>query len=187
MLLKDDVLKAKEIYLNNNEILIPMESRNVGYRFTKETLSWEPTKRWCSWKVHYKQISGEDALKLIKKWKIKKYNENKKLNLAIEFATKKHNGQLRKGTLISYIVHPLEVMQILYSMRADTNLMIAGILHDTLEDTNTTPEEIKKLFGKDVLNLVESNSEDKSKTWCERKTHTIKELSHANERIKKLF
>jgi len=56
---------------------------------------------------------------------------------AIIFATKKHEGQKRKGTDIPYIVHPMEVMQILTAMDCSQNVIIAGILHDTLEDTDT--------------------------------------------------
>ena len=53
------------------------------------------------------------------------------------------------------------------------NVIIAGILHDTLEDTDTTPEEIKELFGEEILATVQTESEDKSKTWKERKQHTV--------------
>lgn len=99
--------------------------------------------------------------------------ENLKIHNAIIFATMKHKDQKRKGTDIPYIVHPMEVMQILTSMNCETDVIIAGILHDTLEDTNTTPEEIKNNFGDNVLKIVQTESEDKSKTWKERKQHTI--------------
>ena len=188
MLSRDDVLKAKEIYLSkNDELLIPVEDRNVGYRFTKQSLSWEVTKRWYSWKVYCKALSGEEALMLVDSWKNHNDKENRRLNEAIEFAVKKHSGQFRKATAIPYILHPLEVLQILYSMRADINLLIAGVLHDTVEDTDTTLDEIKELFGDDVAMLVASNSEDKSKSWDERKSHTINELLVADERVKMLI
>ena len=103
--------------------------------------------------------------------------ENYLLEKAIHFATSKHAGQLRKGTKVPYIVHPLETMNILRSMNADTNLLIAGLLHDTVEDTDTSIEEIKEVFGTDVAALVGGHSEDKSKTWVERKTYAIKELA----------
>lgn len=95
---------------------------------------------------------------------------------AIIFATLKHEGQKRKGTEIPYIVHPMEVMQILTALNCDENVIIAGILHDTLEDTDATPEEIEKLFGVDILSIVQKESEDKSKTWKERKAATIERL-----------
>ncbi|MBR5507118.1 MAG: bifunctional (p)ppGpp synthetase/guanosine-3',5'-bis(diphosphate) 3'-pyrophosphohydrolase [Clostridia bacterium] len=109
------------------------------------------------------------------------------LNRAIIFATEKHREQVRKGTTIPYILHPLEVLQILYSMRAETNVMIAGVLHDTVEDTDTSLEEIKEIFGEDVATLIASNSEDKSKTWDERKQHTISDLKNADKRVKMLI
>ena len=98
---------------------------------------------------------------------------------AIIFATLKHLKQKRKGTEIPYIVHPMEVMQILTDLDCSENTIIAGILHDTLEDTETTPEEILKEFGEDVLSLVKLESEDKSKTWKERKQETINHLKTA--------
>lgn len=92
---------------------------------------------------------------------------------AIIFATLKHQNQKRKGTEIPYIVHPMEVMQLLSAEDLPEEIIIAGILHDTLEDTDTTPKEIEEKFGKAVLDIVLTESEDKSKTWRERKQHTI--------------
>lgn len=112
--------------------------------------------------------------------------QNQQLEKAIRFATEKHAGQLRKGTMTPYIVHPLETMNILRSMNADTELLIAGLLHDTVEDTDTTAEEIAGLFGDGVAALVGGHSEDKSRTWAERKTHAIEELAKADRRMKML-
>ncbi|MCD7771106.1 MAG: HD domain-containing protein [Oscillospiraceae bacterium] len=112
--------------------------------------------------------------------------ENQKLNEAIIFAVNQHAGQLRKGTTRPYILHPIEVLQILHSMKADTNLMIAGLLHDTVEDTGATVDEIRERFGEDVAILVAAHSEDKSKTWDERKTFAIEELKTADKRLKML-
>lgn len=106
-------------------------------------------------------------------------NNNQLLEKAICFAVKRHSGATRKGTNLPYIIHPLESMQILAAVGADINLMIAGVLHDTVEDTNTTLEEIEELFGTDVAELVASNSEDKTKSWDERKAHTIEYLKTA--------
>ena len=110
----------------------------------------------------------------------------KPLEQAIRFASQRHSGQVRKGTDIPYIVHPLEVMTILMGMKADTNLLIAGLLHDTVEDTDTSVEEISELFGQDVADLVGHHSEDKSKSWQERKETAIRELETADRRLKML-
>jgi len=109
-----------------------------------------------------------------------------KMNLiheAIIFATRKHAGQLRKGTDIPYITHPMEVMQILTASGCTEDVIIAGILHDTLEDTKTSPMEILDLFGEKVLKLVAAESEDKSKTWKERKQATIDRLGYAESNV----
>ena len=115
-----------------------------------------------------------------------KENTVEDLNRAIIFATERHAGQARKGTDTPYIVHPLETMLILSNMQADLNVQIAGLLHDTVEDTDTILEEIAALFGDDVASLVGHHSEDKSKSWAERKTTAIMALKQADERIKML-
>ena len=109
--------------------------------------------------------------------------ENTMLNGAIGFALAKHKNGLRKGTKMPYIVHPLEVMHILMLMGADKNLMAAGVLHDTVEDTDATLEEIAVIFGDDVAALVASHTEkDKSLPWKERKEIALEHLKHANKR-----
>ena len=77
-----------------------------------------------------------------------------KIQEAIIFATLAHEGQKRKGTNIPYIVHPMEVMQILTECHCNDDVIIAGILHDTLEDTKTSPADIENKFGLAVLKLV---------------------------------
>ncbi|MBE7711536.1 MAG: bifunctional (p)ppGpp synthetase/guanosine-3',5'-bis(diphosphate) 3'-pyrophosphohydrolase [Cyanobacteria bacterium SIG31] len=76
------------------------------------------------------------------------------LEKAFDFAKKLHDGQFRISEE-PYIIHPMEVVKILIQLRADIHTLMAGFLHDILEDTNTKPEEIKELFGEDVLNLVQ--------------------------------
>lgn len=104
------------------------------------------------------------------------YRHEFKIHKAINFAAKKHKDQLRKGTDIPYISHIMEVMQILIENTDYEDIIIAGILHDTLEDTDTTEEEIEKLFGKEILRIVKSLTEDKKLNWFERKKHTIRHL-----------
>jgi (p)ppGpp synthase/HD superfamily hydrolase len=100
---------------------------------------------------------------------------------AIEFATLAHSGQYRKGTKIPYIVHPLAVGQILIEHGCSVQVVIAGILHDTLEDTRVTIGEINDLFGKEVADLVQAVSEPNRSdyTWENRKAHTINQLKTA--------
>jgi len=101
---------------------------------------------------------------------------NDLLNDAIRFTVDAHAGQLRKGTTLPYIVHPLEALTILGAMNAPTAVMIAGVLHDTVEDTGTSPAQIEERFGSYVAELICALSEDKSLTWDERKAHTIEGL-----------
>lgn len=114
-------------------------------------------------------------------------DENALISKAIAFAIEKHStvpnkdgtlGQKRKGSNLPYIVHPIEVWQILRNNDCSVEVQIAGLLHDTLEDTSATPQEIAEQFGSRILELVQSESEDKSKTWKERKQHTIDALAH---------
>ncbi len=98
---------------------------------------------------------------------------------AIRFAALAHSGQTRKGTDIPYIVHPFEVAQILTAEGAAERVIAAGLLHDTLEDTATTREDILCEFGESVLQLVLGASEDKSLSWEARKQHTIDLLATA--------
>lgn len=102
---------------------------------------------------------------------------------AIIFATKAHQYQVRKGTEIPYISHPMEVMQILTENCCSVDVIIAGILHDTLEDTNVSENNIANLFGQKVLNIVKEETEDKSKTWVERKGNTIKHIKNAAKNV----
>jgi len=86
------------------------------------------------------------------------YNPDSDANLlrrAYAFSNEAHYKQKRKGGA-PYIEHPLAVAAILCNMRMDTNSLAAGLLHDTIEDTDTTVEDIKDLFGDDIAFLVES-------------------------------
>jgi GTP diphosphokinase / guanosine-3',5'-bis(diphosphate) 3'-diphosphatase len=73
---------------------------------------------------------------------------------AFEFARHKHDGQFRKNGE-PYVVHPVQVAEILVRIPADTPTILAAIMHDLLEDTPTTPEEIADQFGEETLRLVE--------------------------------
>ena len=80
--------------------------------------------------------------------------DSERVKRAIEVATKAHEGQLRK-TGEPYIIHPLAVKKILEEWGMDEDTVIAGILHDTVEDTDLTLNDIKKEFGESVAFLVD--------------------------------
>ena len=80
--------------------------------------------------------------------------EKDKIAAAAIYAAKKHGDQKRKSGE-PYIIHPLSVAEILMSFGMDSDTICAGLLHDTLEDTETTREEIERLFGKEVAIMVE--------------------------------
>ena len=94
------------------------------------------------------------------------------------FATEAHAGQMRKGTKRPYIVHPKEVAEIVATMTDDEEIIAAAWLHDTIEDCeNVTGEILQAKFGNRVAAIVIQESEDKSKSWMERKGHTITQLN----------
>ena len=93
------------------------------------------------------------------------------IDKAREFATKAHDGQFRKGTKRPYIVHPIEVGDIVSTMTTDEEVISAAILHDT------------ELFSERVAGMVAQESEDKSRTWMERKSATIEHLRTAPQEV----
>lgn len=98
------------------------------------------------------------------------------ISKAIEFSAKAHDGHFRKGSKIPYITHPFEVAKILgETVDSEENeaLICAGLLHDTVEDTDTSLETIRREFGEAVAELVASDSEDKLLPWEKRKQNTI--------------
>lgn len=88
---------------------------------------------------------------------VQERTENELLNDAIAYASTMHRSGLRKGTTMPYIVHPLEVMHILEVMTGDKHLMAAGVLHDVVEDTDATIEDVYAKFGDDIGTLVEGH------------------------------
>jgi len=102
------------------------------------------------------------------------------LNKAIQEAAVAHGKQKRKGTEIPYITHPFMVAMILRDAGYTEDEVIAGVLHDTLEDTELKPDYIENLFGKDVLDIVVGCTEpDRSLPWDVRKQHTMDYLKTA--------
>lgn len=113
--------------------------------------------------------------------------DNALLNTAIHYATEKHAGQLRKTSKLPYILHPLETLNILAAMKADANLIIAGVLHDTLEDTDATLHDILITFGEDVAELVSAHTDNPDQNWMERKTAEIIASKEGSPRVKMLI
>jgi (p)ppGpp synthase/HD superfamily hydrolase len=95
---------------------------------------------------------------------------------ALEFAESRHRRvqQARKGTQFPYLVHPSRVAEVLERFECGEDMVVAEILHDTVEDAGVTRQEIATAFGERVAQLVDKASEpDKSLPWRERKQHTI--------------
>ena len=98
---------------------------------------------------------------------------------ATKFATERHELQKRKahGGQTPYIIHPVTVAEILSSAGvSDVEVLAGALLHDTIEDTNTTKEELEAAFGPRVTRIVLDCSDDKSLPWQVRK---IKQIEHA--------
>lgn len=102
-------------------------------------------------------MSDVETFKAIKELLITQQHSQEDIELvekAYKFAKKLHEGQFRVSGE-PYIIHPVEVAKILVGLEVDTHTLIAAFLHDVLEDTDTNPETIEKLFGPDVLTLVQ--------------------------------
>lgn len=110
-----------------------------------------------------------------------KKGELELIDYAIYFATKAHTGQKRKTEQdVDMIFHPFTVGMILQRVGAKTECVIAGILHDVVEDTKYTLEDIKEQFGTQVANIVDEVSENKSLPWKERKIEAINKIKTAS-------
>jgi len=108
---------------------------------------------------------------------------------ALSFAADKHRFQTRKDSAgTPYINHPINVALTLAQTgrETDMNLLVAAILHDTIEDTETTPEEIETNFGRDVLDIVLEVTDDKTLTKDERKQLQVSQASKKSLRARKL-
>ena len=121
------------------------------------------------------------------------------INTAIEFATRAHAGQFRKVTSRPYIVHPIEVGDIVSTMTQDEEIISAAVLHDTIEDCEGVSREIfaqkfskrffffvdtlAREFSERVAGIVAQESEDKTKTWMERKSATSEHIRNAPREV----
>lgn len=109
------------------------------------------------------------------------------IDKAIEFATRAHEGQFRKGSVRPYILHPIEVAHIVAAMTDDEEVISAAYLHDTIEDCpGVTKELLAEEFSPRVAWMVAQESEDKTKTWIERKNHTVCHIKDADGDVQKI-
>ena len=115
------------------------------------------------------------------------------LDTAIIFATKAHSGTTRKGTNVPYIVHPIEAAAIVSAMTDDEEVIAAAVLHDVLEDTEATEDDLLARFGRRITELVIGETEDKRRnfpaalTWKVRKEETIAFLKTKADRDAKML
>lgn len=112
------------------------------------------------------------------------------LDKAIIYAVKSHSGSFRKGTSTPYITHPIEAVSIVATMTNDQRVLAATALHDVVEDTEVTIDDIRKDFGDTVVRLVAAESENKrdslppKTTWKIRKQETLDHLKNATKEEK---
>ena len=115
---------------------------------------------------------------------------NEELSLifkALEFAARKHRDQRRKDKLATpYINHPIEVAQLLINEGRvdDINVLVAALLHDTVEDTETTIAELQSIFGDEIAAIVAEVTDDKSRPKAERKNLQIENAAGCSEAAK---
>jgi len=114
------------------------------------------------------------------------------LDEAIVFAVQAHSGMMRKRESVPYILHPLEVAAIAGTITSDEEILAAAVLHDTVEDTDTTIGEIMEKFGARVASVVASETENKrrdlppSETWHIRKEEALRELKATDDTAVKI-
>ena len=112
------------------------------------------------------------------------------LDRAIVFAVRAHAGTERRGKGYPYIVHPMEAVEIVATMTSDQELLAAAALHDTVEDTDVTVEQIRAEFGDRVAALVASESDtfeegvSEEDSWHARKQAAIDRLAKASHDAK---
>jgi len=117
-------------------------------------------------------ISEEDLRRLLK---------------ALAFAAHKHRDQRRKDVESSpYINHPIALANILCNEGhvTDINVICAALLHDTVEDTDTTPEELEREFGGEIRGIVMDVTDDKTLEKAERKQRQIEHAAHISDQAK---
>lgn len=124
-----------------------------------------------------------------------KYLDTDLLDRAIIFAVKAHHNTERRGKGFPYIVHPMEAVEIVATMTSDQELLAAAALHDAVEDTDVTVEQLREAFGDRVAELVHAESDqldgqvftgaaNEAETWHQRKQAAIDRLAAASHDAK---
>ncbi len=118
-----------------------------------------------------------------------KYMDTELLDRAIIFAVQAHHNSERRGKGFPYIVHPMEAVEIVSTITPDQELLAAAALHDTIEDTDVTVEQLRAEFGDRIAHLVHAesdqingelfNGENEEETWHARKQAAIDRLAAA--------
>ncbi len=108
---------------------------------------------------------------------------------ALLFASERHSSQRRKGLDHQpYINHLIQVANLLWQVGGvrDSVTLVAGLLHDSIEDTGVTPQEIRQRFGEEVLSVVQEVTDDKSLPKAERKRLQVEHAAHKSLRAKQV-
>ena len=119
-----------------------------------------------------------------------KYLDTDLLDRAIIFAVQAHHNTERRGKGFPYIVHPMEAVEIVATITPDQELLAAAALHDTIEDTDVTVEDIRREFGDRVAELVHAESDQftegvsEEDSWHDRKQAAIDRLRNASHDAK---
>lgn len=98
---------------------------------------------------------------------------------AVRFAAQAHKGDMRKGSKLPYIIHPIETMMLVAKETNDNDVIAAAVLHDVIEDTEVTLEQLERVFGPRIAELVALESENKREdqpkhaTWKIRKQENL--------------
>jgi (p)ppGpp synthase/HD superfamily hydrolase len=105
---------------------------------------------------------------------------------ALDFAAKQHRYQRRKDDITPYINHPITLVNILWNEANvhDLTVIIAALLHDTVEDTNTTLADLDERFGTEVMTVVREVTDDKTLPKAARKQRQIEHAPHLSDRAK---
>ena len=104
------------------------------------------------------------------------------------FAAQQHDGMLRKGTDLPYIVHPAEVMAIASALTGDPEILAAAVMHDVIEDCGVSESELAARFGARVAHLVMSETQlssgDPRATWDARKQEALSRIAAGDRDVK---